>query len=93
MKKSLISAALALALLTPGCLGPDNLYNGIKNWNATVADQDWLNEVIFIGFWIIPVYPIAAIGDIVIFNTIEYWTGDNPIDAPEPFPGFTRKDV
>lgn len=93
MKKSLISAVLALGMLTPACLGPDNLYNGIKNWNAEVADQDWLNEVIFIGFWIIPVYPIAAIGDIVIFNTIEYWTGDNPVSEPGEFPGFSRKSA
>jgi hypothetical protein len=92
MKKSLISAVLALGLLTPACLGPDNLYNGIKSWNAEVAAQDWLNEVIFIAFWIVPVYPIASLGDIVIFNTIEYWTGDNPVSDPAAFPGFTRKD-
>lgn len=92
MKKTLLSAALTLSLLTPACLGPDNLYNGVKNWNATVASQDWVNELIFIGFWILPVYPIAALGDIVIFNTVEYWSGDNPISAPGEFPGFTRHD-
>jgi hypothetical protein len=93
MKKSLLSAALALSLLTPACLGPDNLYGGIKNWNAEVSDQDWLNEVIFVGFWIIPVYPFALLGDVVIFNTIEYWTGDNPIKEPGEFPGFSRKSA
>jgi len=91
MKKSIAAAALALGLLTPACLGPDNLYGGIKNWNANVAKQDWLNEVIFVGFWILPVYPLAALGDILIFNTIEYWTGDNPVSEPEPFPGFKRE--
>lgn len=91
MKKSLIAAALTLGLLSSSCLGPNNLYNGIRNWNAEVTEQDWLNEVIFIGFWIIPVYPIASFGDIVIFNTIGYW-GENPIKDPGEFPGFSRKD-
>jgi hypothetical protein len=90
MKKSLLAVALTFGLLAPSCLGPDNLYNGIKNWNAEVSDQDWLNELIFLGLWIIPVYPIASLGDVLLFNTIEYWSGDNPIDEPGPFPGFTR---
>ena len=92
MKKSLISVALTLGLLTPACLGPDNLYNGIKNWNAEVSSQDFVNELIYIGFWILPVYPIAALGDIVIFNTIEYWSGGNPISPASEFPGFRRGD-
>jgi hypothetical protein len=29
---------------------------------------------------------IAALGDVVIFNTVDYWSGSNPIPDPEPFP-------
>ena len=90
MRKTLLAAALALGLTTSSCLGPDNLYGSLKNWNATVSDQDWLDEVIFIGFWVIPIYPFALLGDVVIFNTVEYWTGDNPISDPGPFKGFTK---
>jgi hypothetical protein len=31
---------------------------------------------------IIPVYGIAYLGDIIIFNSIEFWGGENPISPP-----------
>ena len=90
MKKTFLASVLALGLLAPSCLGPDNLYHTVKNWNAQVSDEDWVNEVVFLAFIIIPVYGVAMFGDIVIFNTIDYWTGDNPINDPGPFPGFAK---
>lgn len=92
LKKSCLAALLALSLGTSSCLGPDNLYNGIKGWNADLSDHDWVNEVVFLGLVIIPVYQIALLGDVVIFNTVEYWSGDNLVKKPAEFPGFTRKD-
>ena len=32
MKKTIAAAALMLG--TTGCLGPNNLFNGLTNWNA-----------------------------------------------------------
>jgi len=92
MKKTLLASLLSLGLLGSSCLGPDNLYSSIKNWNAELSDQDWLNELVFIGLNFIPVYPFALLGDVVILNTIGYWTGDNPITDPGPFSGFSSKD-
>jgi hypothetical protein len=92
LKKVLLASTLALALSTTSCLGPDNAYNSIKNWNAELSQQDWVNEIVFLGLHVIPVYPIAMFGDVIIFNTIGYWTGDNPISDPGPFKGFTSKD-
>lgn len=90
MRKTLCASLLALGLMTSSCLGPDNLYGSIKNWNAGLSEQDWVNELVFIGLVIIPVYPFALLGDVVIFNTITYWTGDETIKDPGEFPGFTR---
>jgi hypothetical protein len=92
MKKAFLAAALAVLSLTPGCLGPDHLYNSVKNWNADLSDQDWLNELVFIGLYIIPVYPIALLGDVVVFNTIDYWTAKDTIKDPGPMPEFKRGD-
>ena len=89
IKNALLAATLALAIGTTSCLGPDNAYRSIKNWNAELSDQDWVNEVVFIAMYIIPVYPIVLLGDIVIFNTIGYW-GNNPIDDPGAFKGFSK---
>ena len=90
MKKTLIASLLTLGLFGSSCLGPDHLYNNIKNWNTEVSDEDWINEAVFIGFYILPVYPFALFGDVVIFNTIGYWSGGNPIRDPGPFPGFEK---
>ena len=92
MKKALASLALVVALGSSSCLGPDNLYNSIKNWNAELSEKDWINELVFLGLTIIPVYPLALFGDVVIFNTITYWSGDDTISDPGPFPEFSRKD-
>ena len=91
MKKVLIASMLALGLSTTSCLGPDNTYNSIKNWNAELSEQDWVNEIVFLGLTIIPVYGFSLLLDTVVFNTIGYW-GTNPITAPRPFPGFSNND-
>lgn len=86
MKKLVLAVVLSLTFLATGCLGPNNLHNTIRNWNAEVTEQDWINEGIFIGLTVFPVYGIAYLGDILIFNTIDYWSGKNPINDPGPFP-------
>ena len=37
------------------------------------TDNKYVNEAIFLGFWIFPVYEFAYLGDVVIFNTINFW--------------------
>ena len=90
MKKSLVAAALVVSLSLQSCLGPDHLYNSVKNWNAELSDQDWVNEVAFLAMTIIPVYGIAWVGDVLIVNTVGYWSGDYPVKDPGTFPGFTK---
>ena len=86
MNLKLAAGALALSALAPSCLGPNNAYNSIRNWNAEVSDSDAISEILFLGMVIIPVYGVTLLGDYVIFNTIEYWSGENPIGDPGPFP-------
>jgi hypothetical protein len=92
MKKALVSLLLVLGFSSSGCLGPDNLYGSIKNWNAELSEKDWVNELVYVGLLIIPVYPLALAGDILIFNTITYWSGEDTINDPGPFPDFKRGD-
>jgi len=91
MKKALVPLLLTIALGGSSCLGPDHLYNSVKNWNAELSDQSWLNEIVYVGLWILPVYPIALTGDVVLFNTVGYWSGNYWIKDPGAFPGFTRE--
>lgn len=71
------AVALAATLFTSSCLGPNKLFEGLRDWNQEATEQDWVNEVIFLGLTIIPVYSLAYLADIVVMNTIEYWGGDD----------------
>jgi hypothetical protein len=82
MKRSVLAAALTLGLFSSSCLGPNNAFDGLHHWNKNVSENKWGNEAIFVAFTIIPVYAIAYLGDILIFNSIEWWGGENPIDPP-----------
>lgn len=82
MKKTFLAAALALTMLSTSCLGPNNAFNGLNHWNHKVTDNKWANEGIFLVLNIIPVYGLFYLGDIVIFNSIEFWGGKNPIEKP-----------
>ena len=81
MKKSLLAASLALTMLGTTCLGPNNAFNNLNRWNQKVTDSKWANEGIFLVLNIIPVYGLWYYGDILIFNSIEFWGGDNPIKS------------
>ena len=76
MKKALLGAALAASLFATSCLGPNRAFNGVHEWNQTVSDEDVVNELVFLGCTILPVYGLAYLVDIVALNTIEYWSGE-----------------
>jgi uncharacterized protein DUF3332 len=79
MKKALVAAVLALGLFS-SCLGPDRLFNRLHDWNLKATENRWGNEAIFLGLTIIPVYAVTYAIDIIILNSIEWWSGDNPMD-------------
>jgi hypothetical protein len=80
MRKFLLNLGIAAFLMgSTGCLGSFQLFNNLKDWNHEATDDKWLNELIFLGLNIIPVYGLAFLGDAIIFNTIEFWTDENPI--------------
>lgn len=77
MKKSLIAASIAVSLFASSCLGPNKYFNDLRDWNTTVSENRWVNEAVFLGLLIIPVYPIVLWADYIIFNSIEWWSGDD----------------
>ena len=52
---------------------------------STVSENKFLNELVFIGMHVVPAYPLCFAGDLIIFNSIEFWSGNNPIPAPGDF--------
>ncbi len=77
----ILVCSLLLSLFV-GCSGPNNLTRNLHQWNGEV-DGKWGNEGIFVAFVIFPVYFFSLLGDIVIFNSIEFWGEDNPISPPD----------
>ena len=75
-----MAGALTMALTLNSCLGSFAMVNKVKNWNEHVGGK-FLNELIFIGLWVFPVYPISYVADLLVINSIEFWSGTNPITA------------
>ena len=80
MKKrvKVLALTLSLCVLMSSCIGSFSLTSKLYRWNDNIGDK-FINELVFIGLSIIPVYEIAVFADAVIFNTIEFWTGNNLI--------------
>jgi hypothetical protein len=78
--KILVASAVVLSFLVSGCIGSFAAFNKLRTWNQTATEEKWVNEVIFLGLLIIPVYSLASLADIIIFNSIEFWTGENPVE-------------
>lgn len=78
-RKGLKTAAclIAGAVLTTSCVGSFAMFNKLASWNKRATDSKFLNELIFIV--ISPAYGIAGMIDALVLNTIEFWTGDNPM--------------
>ena len=39
----------------------------------------WSRELVFLGLHSVPVYPMSVLGDLFVVNSVEFWSGDNPI--------------
>jgi len=82
-KLTAIVLIVTTSFMMSGCYGSFALVSGLHDWNGRVSNSKFVNELVFLGLCIIPVYEIAALGDALIFNSIEFWGGSNPISMNE----------
>lgn len=77
--KNLKAASLLLAgtLLTTSCVGSFALFNKLASWNKSATNSKFLNEIIFLV--ISPAYSICTFADVLVLNSIEFWSGKNPL--------------
>ena len=79
--------ALAAAVLSTGCYGSFALTKKLYDWNGRCCGTEkgpksgaaWGNEVVFLICGILPVYGICVFVDSIFLNSIEFWTGSNPM--------------
>lgn len=80
--KNTVIKVLAVALIVAAmssCYGPFRLTSKLHDWNGQVSQKKFVNELVFLGLCILPAYEICVLGDGLIFNSIEFWGGNNPI--------------
>lgn len=83
-KHLIVSVVLALSasMMMQSCIGSFALFNKVKNWNEHVGDK-FVNELVFVAMWILPVYELCFTADLLILNSIEFWSGENPALSAE----------
>ena len=79
--------ALLIGVFLPvssiGCFGKFELTRKVYNWNTSIDQDKWVRWFAFLLLMLIP-YPLAITIDTLIGNSVEFWTGENPITAGEP---------
>lgn len=79
-----LSLAVVMGSVTiSSCYGKFMLTRKIYTWNGQVTSNKFVNNLVFWGLLIIPVYSIGSLVDFAILNTIEFWTGSNPMAMKE----------
>lgn len=76
--KRAVCLIAASAFFLSGCFGPFYMTRRLYDWNKGVGDK-WENEIVFLVLALTPVYSIATLADAIVFNSMEFWTGDNPV--------------
>lgn len=79
----------AFALSSTACIGRFATSGLVRKFNLTAVQGQWPHELLFFALYVIPVYPLAGTVDILIINSIEFWTGTNPIDGGARVAGST----
>lgn len=69
-----IAAITAGTVALSSCIGSFGLTNSVLNWNKKLSKSKILNELVFIV--ISPVYAVCATADLVVLNTVEFWSGE-----------------
>lgn len=77
-KNALTAVVLCSCLLFSSCVGSFGLFNRLNSWNNSIGSK-FVNELVFLAFNIVPVYGVAYLADALVINSIEFWSGSNPM--------------
>lgn len=82
--------ATVLSLHVSGCFGSFALTRNIYGLNERISDNKFVRWLVFLGFTIIPVYGVGVLVDALVFNSMEFWSGSNPLANAETLEDGTR---
>ncbi|WP_426697966.1 DUF3332 domain-containing protein [Aeromonas hydrophila] len=75
-------AGMVASVGMSGCMGQMGLSAIVTKGNLSVVDNRYGRAGVFV--LLSPVYGLAATADLFVFNTIEFWSGKNPITGKSP---------
>ncbi len=67
---------MAGAMMTSSCIGSFPLFNKTLAWNKKLSNK-FVNELVFIVGS--PVYALFGLADLLVLNSIEFWSGSSPL--------------
>jgi hypothetical protein len=84
MKNALVKLVLCVVVAASlqGCYGKFALTRKVYALNGEVRDKFLRSGLTWV-FLIVPVYGVAGLADFVVLNTIEFWSGKNPVAEGE----------
>ncbi len=88
-----ILSALIIAgvmLSQQSCIGSFQLTKSLYDWNTSEVGGKWGQALVFFALVVIPVYELTLLADMVVLNTIEFWSGSNPLSMA---PGETETKI
>ena len=81
MKKVNLKVAVVLlagSFLCSSCIGSFSLFNKYAKWQREMTNNKFVNAIV--GFFLMPIVgSITMVVDWLVLNTIEFWSGDNPV--------------
>ena len=95
MRGSRFGKGIALVLvaavgpLAAGCFGKFQLTRKVYDINQSI-DEKYVRSAATWIFVIVPVYGVAALLDLIVFNVIEFWSGENPVASAPVTKVFTQ---
>jgi hypothetical protein len=76
---------LAFVPLASACFGSFQLTRKIYRFNKDVSPEKWVRWLVFLATNVVPVYGFSVLFDAIFANSVEFWTGSNPMTgAIEP---------
>jgi len=78
-KRIAVALLVAFVPLGSACFGSFNLTRKLIGFNKSISPNKWIRWFVFLGLNIIPVYEFASLADVFFANSVEFWTGSNPI--------------
>ncbi|MCP3105052.1 DUF3332 domain-containing protein [Myxococcus sp. K15C18031901] len=79
-----------ISMHATGCFGSFKLTQKIWQFNKNISGEKFVQWLMFLVLIIVPVYELSTIIDALIINSIEFWSGNNPVSSADGADDGTR---